>query len=66
MVLVIIVIVIAAVLISKGNKKIDDNNDDVDKVPDVEVPQPPSSSKLRKFKGGAVCVDDAYCAEIGR
>ncbi|XP_057321859.1 scoloptoxin SSD14-like isoform X2 [Microplitis mediator] len=66
-VLVIIVIVIAAVLISKGGNKIDENNDDVEKVPDVEVPQKPSSSKLRKFKGGgAVCVDDAYCAEIGR
>ncbi|XP_034946498.1 glutathione hydrolase 1 proenzyme-like isoform X2 [Chelonus insularis] len=35
--------------------------------PDVEVPIPPSHSKLRKFRGGgAICADDNRCAEIGK
>ncbi|XP_074116138.1 scoloptoxin SSD14-like isoform X1 [Cotesia typhae] len=64
-VLAVIAIVIVAVLLSKGSKKIDENDDDVEKIPDVEKYQPPSSSKLSKFKRGAVCVDDAYCADVG-
>lgn len=34
--------------------------------PDPEFPQPPSWSKLRRFKRGAVCADGAPCAQIGK
>ncbi|XP_043272788.1 scoloptoxin SSD14-like isoform X2 [Venturia canescens] len=42
------------------------NNDGALVPPDPEIPQPPSWSKLRKFKRGAVCTDGAQCAEIGK
>ncbi|XP_044585577.1 scoloptoxin SSD14-like isoform X2 [Cotesia glomerata] len=62
---VIAIVIVAVLLLSKESKKIDENNDDVEKIPDVEEYQLPSLSKLGEFKRGAVCVDDAYCAEVG-
>lgn len=34
--------------------------------PDPETPLPPSWSKLRVFKRGAVCADGAPCAVVGK
>lgn len=34
--------------------------------PNVEVPQPPSSSKLYAFKKAAICSDKSICSHIGR
>lgn len=49
-------------LILSSTQTIKDN----DKNFNLKIPTPLTAGKLREFKSGAVCVDDAYCAEIGR
>lgn len=44
----------------------DPRNDEFLMPPDPEGFQPPSWSKLRTFKRGAVCADGAPCAVIGK
>lgn len=44
----------------------DSRNDEFLVPPDPESFQPPSWSKLRTFKRGAVCADGAPCAVIGK
>lgn len=67
----IVVAVILKIIIAVGLYAIHDSlkyreNEGILLPPDPENKQPPSWSKLRVFKRGAVCADGAPCAVIGK
>lgn len=63
--IVIIGIIVAALIIAVGIYGISHRDESLIP-PDPESVQPPSWSKLRSFKRGAVCADGAPCAVIGK
>nr|XP_012235938.1 PREDICTED: gamma-glutamyltranspeptidase 1-like [Linepithema humile] len=63
------VVIVLAIIISLGvcmrDNISDSQHDKILVLPDPENLQPPSWSKLKTFKRGAVCADGAPCAVIG-